>query len=144
MCVLVPVPHPTPFFWTLTHNIQTGSPHSKFPDALTCQRLRPVTTFWTLEVFNFVWLFRWSQVYWENTIYLTHNGVCVCVFNLRKDLQSRFHMKNKIWISGFSGKTKEFGNTGIIFFHGDISPDLRKAYPSEADLCFSGLHGTTA
>lgn len=46
-------------------------------------------------------------------------------------------------MSGFSGKTKEFGNTGIIVFRGNNSPDLRKAYPSEADLCFSGLHCTT-
>lgn len=52
--------------------------------------------------------------------------VCVCAFNLSPDLQtSRFHIRFKIQISGFSWKTKEFGNTGIIFFQVNNSPDLR-------------------
>lgn len=68
----------------------------------------------------------------------------MCVFDLSQDLKpSRLHIKKKICISGFSWKTKEFGNIAIRFLHVDNSPDVRKACSLETNVYFLVLYNTT-
>lgn len=71
-----------------------------------------MTTFWTLEVFNLIWLFRWSQVYWENTIYLTYNGVCVCVLNWGRIYKADFILKIKSEFLDFLEKRRNLVTLG--------------------------------